>query len=196
MMNKYKNISIIILLILILYLGFKLFKKEDPKIIKVPVIMEIPVSGISDSLPPVILPIPKKEKSKPKIIREFIKSDSIVKDSLYQNSVTERIYEEIFKDTVQDITVTSTVQGKLLKQELKYNIYPRMVKIDTFVDYKLNNKIKVYGFGKLGSNVSRMDPVYEAGLLIIPKNDKKAYSISTLRVEANNYIMGGYYVKF
>lgn len=144
MINKIKNIGIIILIILVIFLGFKIFnlKKE---IIKVPVLIEIPVAGKLGIFKSIKFPIPKKEKLRTKLEKNFQKSDTIIKDSLYRNAITERFYEEIFEDSIQKTTVRSKVQGKLLEQELDYFIKPDTIQIDTVIDYKLPslNRLKI-----------------------------------------------------
>lgn len=63
------------------------------------------------------------------INQELLKKYTEAKDSLeqlklYQEAITERTYKETFKDKTQDITVTSEVQGTLLRQEIEYTIHP------------------------------------------------------------------------
>lgn len=189
-----KDIGLIILGILLI---FFIFKKPEDNIIRVPVVMEIPIPGISNQFPPLEFPVPKSVKPKPKLVEEFIKSDSINKDSLYADSIKERIYEEIFNDTIQDITVISKVQGKLLKQEVRYNIYPRMVQIDTFVNYNINNnkKIELYGQIEMGMDINNIftnTPIIKPSLLIKNKKD----NIISISYDSQNKAWLGYAFKF
>lgn len=170
MQNKFK-IILIISIILNLILGYFLFQPKQVDTINVPVVIEVPVPGKIGTFPPVTLPIPKTEKPRPILKDDFVKSDSIKKDSLYNDAITERDYEIKFKDSVQEVTVKSKVQGKLLSQSLEYEIYPSKVKLDTVINIKIPYKNKLYLHGEVGSSINTFKPIFKAGIILKTKND-------------------------
>lgn len=136
-----KNLIIGILIIVIALLGYFLYQKPKKEIIKVPVTITIPIPGKTNTFPPVDLPKPKKEKPRP--ILDIPEED---KDSVLSDALTERDYEEIFTDSTQSITVKSKVQGRLLKQEVGYEIFPSTITVDTIIDVEIPKKEKPHLF--------------------------------------------------
>jgi len=57
--------------------------------------------------------------------------DSISKLEVYKEAITERNYREILQDSVQIITVNSTVIGTLKNQTIEYNTFPQTIEIKT-----------------------------------------------------------------
>lgn len=149
MWNTFKNTSLVILLIAVITLIVLLFQKEDPKTITKYITLEIPMPGKQATFPPVILPTPKTEKSRPTLMEEFNNSTEKQKDSLYEESIKERFYEEKFTDSTQSITVSSKVQGKLLKQTVSYEIFPYTIKVDTAIQIKVPDRLKLYIGGEI-----------------------------------------------
>lgn len=185
-----KNILIGILILVISGLTYFLLQKPENKIVKIPVTIEVPIPGKTNTFPPVELPIPKKEKPRP--IDNIPDQD---KDSILQDALTERDYEEIFKDSIQEVTVKSKVQGKLLKQEVGYNIYPSTIKVDTIIEYKIPpSKIKLYGGIETGiqTDFNNINPVFQGSILLQNRKD----NIIKLGFDTNNRVNIGYYFKF
>lgn len=194
--DKLKNWSIVLLFIISLVFGYLLFKKKESDTIKVPVVIEVPIQGKIGTFPPLEFPKPKKEKPKPELVEEFEQSDKDKRDSLYADAVTERTYEEIFKDSVQAIKIKTVVQGRLLKQEPSYEIYPDTIPYETEVEVKIPKRTKLYGSLALGLPLltdQGQEPVVEGGLLLIPKNDKMGYKAT---VNTAGYVLGGVVIKF
>lgn len=188
MWNKIKNIAFIIAIIL---LAVVFFKKKEKDIIRTRIVMEIPIEGKFGTFAPKEFPKPKKEKSKPKLIKQFKESTKEQQDSLYADAVTERSYEEIFKDSTQSITVTSNVQGKLLNQSLEYEIYPYTVKIDTTVYTPIERRYKLFVYGNVGLPTKpgeSVTPSVEGGFMIQNKKD----NLIILGFDSNAYIKVGY----
>lgn len=157
-----------ILICIIGIMTYFLLQKPEEKIVKIPVTIEVPIPGKIGTFPPIELPKPKKEKPRP--ILDIPDKD---KDSILQDALTERDYEEIFKDSVQEVTVKSKVQGKLLKQEVNYNIYPSTIKVDTIIEYKLPSpKIKVYAGITGGINLTPENNNISIGPNIAIQNKK------------------------
>lgn len=169
-----KNILLIIAVLAIGFLTYLVLQKPKTKTVRVPVVMEITVPGIQNTFDPVIMPKPKTVKPRPKLIEEFQQSDDKIKDSLYADAVKERTYDTIYSDTIQDVRVKSIVQGKLLKQEVDYNIFPRMVQIDTFVNYDIKSKNKVWLMLEGGANPwsSKLEPLGKASFILKDKKDR------------------------
>lgn len=189
MIDKLKNIGIIILTIGIIWLVF--FNKETSTI-EVPVIIEVPIPGIQNTFDPIELPIPKTEKPRLILEKDFVKADSITKDSLYKDAVKERFYSEIFKDSTQSITVNTKVQGKLLKQQISYDIFSRTIQLDTIIEIPTPNKLKVFGLVELGSSTINIEPVVKSSVLFKTKTDK----IISLSVDTQKNAYIGYGFKF
>lgn len=152
-----KNILIGILVLAITGLTYFLLQKPEDNIIKVPVKIEVPIPGKVSTFPPIEIPKPKKEKPRP--INNIPNQD---KDSILQDALTERDYEEIFKDSIQSITVKSKVQGKLLKQEVGYNIYPDTIIVEKIikVPIKKTNKVLIGGSGGLNIDPLNTKPSF------------------------------------
>lgn len=190
MNNNIKNWIIGILTVSTLILGILYFTKEDPKTVRVPVKIEVPVPGKVATFPPVEFPIPKKEKPRPVLDIPDKDKDSVLKDAL-----TEREYEETFKDSVQEVTVTSKVRGKLLSQQVSYEIYPDTVQVDTSIVVDIPNLIKPELLGEIEIGTptrAQMNPVFKAGLHYRTKK-KMGYKLS---YDTNGYIWGGVSIKF
>lgn len=189
-MSLNKNILIGALVLAVAGLTYFLLQKPEDKVIKVPVVIEVPVPGIIGTFPPSELPKPIKVNPKPII-------DTIPhkqRDSILQDALTIRTYKEVFKDSVQEVSVESEVQGKLLKQSVEYNIYPRKIKVDTVVEYKLPSpKIKLYAGGGVGTKTdfTNIEPVFQAGVAIQNKKDR----ILTINVDTEKKVMLGLYFK-
>lgn len=189
-MNKFKNWLIGILAGSTLILGVLYFTKEEPKTVKIPVKIEVPIPGKVATFPPVKLPIPKVEKPRPVLDIPDKDKDSVLKDAL-----TERTYEEKFKDSTQEVTVTSNVRGVLLSQQVSYEIYPDTVQVDTSITVDIPNLVKPELLGEVELGVPMeavMNPVFKAGLHYRTKK-KIGYKLS---IDTNKYIWGGVSIKF
>lgn len=172
-MEKQKNLTILLLLVLIGFLLYFLFQKKDTEIIRTRIKMEIPIPEIRHEFEPVLMPVPKKEKSRPEPIYEYEKADRKKKDSLYKEAVKEREYDTIYSDDIQDITVRSLVQGKLLEQSVGYRIKERTLPVDTLFDLPVKKRLQFYLGGGLTMPVWNKDHSAPApvGYLMI-KNKK------------------------
>lgn len=188
-MSKFKNYLIGFLLIAVLSLSYFLFQKPDEKIVKIPVTIEVPIPGKIKTFPPIELPVPKKEKPRP-----ILEIPDENKDSVLQDILTERDYKLSYKDSIQEINVKSKVLGKLLKQEVDYNIYPDTVFVDTIIHYKLPKpKIKILVGGGIGINtdITNLEPVFDVGVML----QNKKNNIIKLGIDTNGRPNIGYYFK-
>ncbi len=147
-----------------------LLSQKEEKIIKVPIAIEVPVPAKQGTFPPVEMPKPKTVKPRPKLVEDFQKADSITKDSLYADAVAERIYPLQYKDSTQEINVKTTVQGKLLKQEVDYLIYADTLQVDTVINVTIpKRKFEVLLEGELGIPTrAQMNPVLKGGIHVRP----------------------------
>lgn len=197
MWNKLKNkISTIILVTILIIFGILLFKKKDPEIIRTRIVMEIPVPGIMGTFDPAIMPIPKKEKAKPKLVEKFKKATLEEKDSLYADAVTERTYDTIYKDSTIAISIEDIIQGRLLKQSVKYEIFPTTVKVDTIIPIEIKRKNKFFIGGQIGvpmnpSGTSINAPILQGNIMFQNKKE----NIMTLGVNTEGNIILGYAIK-
>jgi hypothetical protein len=185
-----KNLIITLLSVVILGLGYFLLQKPDEKVVKIPVTIEVPIPGKVSTFPPVEMPKPKKEKSRP--IADIPDKD---KDSILKDALTEREYEEIFEDSITKSTVKSIVKGHLLKQSLITEVKPDTIKIDTVIKYKLPNpKIKVYAGATGGLNLTPLNNKPSLGPTIGIQNKKD--NIITVNYDPfNNQINATYLFK-
>lgn len=185
-----KNLIITLLSIVILGLGYFLLQKPDEKIVKIPVTIEVPIPGKVSTFPPVEMPKPKKEKPRP--VLNIPEED---KDSILQDALTEREYEEVFEDSITKSTVKSTVKGHLLKQSIITEVKPDTIKIDTVIKYKLPNpKIKVYAGATGGLNLTPLNNKPSLGPTIGIQNKKD--NIITVNYDPfNNQINATYLFK-
>lgn len=197
MWNKIKDyIGNIVLIFIVIIFGVFLFKKKDPEIIRTRIIMEIPVPGKIGVFQPSLLPTPKKEKSRPKLVEEFKKATEEGKDSLYADAVTERTYDTIYKDSTIAISIEDLVQGRLLKQSVSYEIFPSTVKVDTVIPVEIKTRNKFYVGGGIGmpitpsgSNIT--GPILQGNLMFQNKKE----NIWSLAVTTEKNIMLGYAFK-
>lgn len=187
-----KNIIIIGLSIVILIMSYFLFQPKDIKTVEVPIVIEVPVPGKISTFPPIELPKPKIAKPRPDLKNTFVNSDSITKDSLYNDAITERSYDLEFKDSIQSIKTKTTVLGKMLSQSLEYEIYPSVVKLDTVVTIDVPVKTNFYGHLEIGSQLNELKPVLKANIIIKSKKNK-LYSIG---YDTNNNAWFGGSIKF
>lgn len=192
-MNK---VGLVVLVIIIIVLGVLLFKKKEPDVIRVPVVIEVPVPGKEGKSDTIYLPSPVKQNPINKeLLKQFEESQEKLK--LYEEAITERVYEEIFEDSTQTITVTSKTQGKLLEQHLEYKIKPTTVKVDTIIDIPVENikRLKVYAGAQIGLPIGAeagiATPALQGNIMIQNKKD----NILSLGLDTKGYVWIGYTIK-
>ncbi|HDZ14565.1 hypothetical protein LCGC14_1114240 [marine sediment metagenome] len=66
--------------------------------------------------------------------------DSLERLKLYKDAVTERTYKETYRDSTQEITVTSEVIGTLKGQKIDYKVFPQTIEVQ-----QKKPKISLYG---------------------------------------------------
>lgn len=90
--------------------------------------------------------------------------DSLEKQKLYKEAITERTYKETFEDSVQTIEVESKVIGELESQTISYTIKP--------------NKEKIQLYGGIETNIpTQINRPFNIGLNLQLKNKNKIYKI-------------------
>lgn len=194
MIKKIKNIAISILIVFVVYLLFKVFKKKEPEIIKIPVLVEVEVPGKVGSFPPIEFPTPKKEHpiNKELMLKYQEAKDSLEKLILYKEAIKERSYKEKFKDGTQTIEVSTKVQGKLLNQSVEYEIYPDTITKNIQVPIELpKKKTKVFAGGELIILSPNRNPALKANLMIQNKKD----NIWSIGYDTQKNIYIGYNIK-
>lgn len=143
------------------------------------------------------LPIAKKIPNpiNNKLLKDYIKlNDSLKKLELYVDAITERDYKEIYEDSIQKIDVSTTVQGKLLKQSLNYFIKPSTItttETTIIKPYSPTNKILIGGELRLPPKTDIYNPVAKVNLMFQNKKD----NIISLSFDSDNQVWIGYTIK-
>jgi hypothetical protein len=196
----YKNIYIGISILVIGFLIYFLLQKPDKveTIVEVPVKIEVPVPAKEGKSEIKYLPSPIKENPINKELQKKIEllQDSIAMLDFIKEELTERTYNNEFKDSTQSINVKSTVQGKLLNQSLNYYINPNTVKLDTVIETKIIYPTRIQLFGKveIGNtiDIQNFEPVFKGDIIIKNKKDR----LISLGIDTQERVWVGYGFKF
>ena len=136
---KVSVIGNVLLILLILFL-FRGTETPEPQIIIKEKIITIP--GKDGKLDTIYEPkyISKANPINTELLKKYTAlklKDSIVKDSMFIEAITERDYNETYEDNSISISIYTKVQGKLLKQAPKYEIKPYdiIIKDTTIINY-------------------------------------------------------------
>lgn len=196
-----KNIKEIIIAVAVLFIVYLVYDKftAKPELVEVPIRIEVPVPAIQGEIKPEIIEKPiYVEVENPvniKLLKEYNEAkDSIVKLNLYKNAITNRTYSQKFEDSIQQVTVNSKVQGKLLEQDISYFIKPRSLIVDRTVEVPIENKLKVFGGVELGLPISQdeVTPIVKGSFYIKGKKD----NLVILGIDTQKTIWTGFAFKF
>jgi len=145
-------------------------KKCDTEIVEVPVevIVEVPVvEKVFDTIKePVPVPYVVKEYDK-KLVENYKKANDSLKSELFKQAVKVNRYKEVFEDTIQTITVSTEVVGKLNWITAEYKTKPRKIKVDTVVIVEVpkpDKFISPYLEAGVPTNILYPDTVFKAWL--------------------------------
>lgn len=197
------NLKNIILVAVIVLAGYLIYDKltAKPQIIEVPVRVEVPVPAVEGSIEKDTIGIPVRvEVENPinkKLLQDYIQTkDSLEQLKLYQEAITTRVYSEVFEDTIQRITVESTVQGKLLDQDLNYFIKPRTVRFDTIIKIPVPTRVKLFVGAEIGMPLLDLpnfntSPIVKANFFLKDKRD----NIISTSVSTDKRVWLGYAIK-
>jgi len=148
MINKIKNIALVVISILAIVFGILYFSVNTEKIIvKVPVKIDVPVPVKEFVYDTIIKPVPYiVEINNPlneDLERQLVNSKTII-DSLkiYKDFAVKRKYSEVFDDSIQIIIVNAETTGTLDKLQATYKTKPRSIPIDIEVPVEINVPFK------------------------------------------------------
>jgi hypothetical protein len=126
--------------------------------------------------------------------------DSVIKDSMFSDAITERDYNEVYEDKIVKISVYTKVQGKLLKQASNYFVKPStiVIKDTTSITYNkpLTNKLLVGLETGLQLNLftkkenTTISPVVKANVYF----QNKRGNIITSGISSDKVIWAGYII--
>jgi len=167
MVNKIKNISLIVLSIAVILLSFKACDEKETITVEVPVKIDVPVPVVETEFDTIYLPQPikviKETEIDSSIYNKYLAlKDSIVKNKIVKDALTIREYKEKFDDSIQTIEVYSNVTGTLNKQQVSYKTKPRTIAIDTVIetDIKIPYKTKFALGGEFGIPLQGVKDIY------------------------------------
>jgi len=133
MWQKYTPWFIILLLLVILFT-----RKEEVKIIEIPAKSghfehKAPESVVRyDTIQKDGTIVYKSNPVNQNLLLEYTKlKDSTTRLEQYKEVIQEKTYKEIYRDSVQEIIITSQVIGTLKNQVVNYKIFPQTIEIKT-----------------------------------------------------------------
>ena len=192
---------LLVLLILFLYKGNEI---PEPQIIIKEKIITIP--GKAGKLDTIYEPkyISKTNPVNTDLLKKYntLKlKDSIVKDSMFIEAITERDYNESYEDSLVKIDIYTKVQGKLLKQAPKYEIKPYSIQIKdtTTINYNKPPTNKILVGLETGlpltlftkKDVIDIKPVIKGSIYF----QNKKTNVITAGFDTNKTIWAGYLIK-
>lgn len=203
-MKDIKNIIIIILALLLLFVGYDFLTRED-KYIEVPVEIEVPVPSVEGTSDTVYVPYPKyvnnpldKQllKDNDSLLKKYQEADSIIKELQYKDAISIREYKEVYEDTFQTIEISTKTRGHLLEQSLVYKTKPYKIKVDTTVTTKVKGTFKASGLIEMGTPILSDDNfssfVIKPGILL--QNSKNFGLSVSIDTEGKGWL--GVYIPF
>lgn len=102
----------------------------DPEIVEIPVEIpvEVEVPVVEKVFDTIYQPIPVASKADEELLKKYeALKDENEKIKLVENLARARTYREVFDDSIQTITVESSVTGKLTSQSVSYKTKPREI---------------------------------------------------------------------
>ena len=193
------SIGINIILGIVIYFLFSGNEPEEIIVIKDHYIDIPAVSGKSDTIKK---PEPYKIKNNlnNELLIKYNKAKSeIERLELYKESIVEREYKEVFKDSVQEIEIFTRVQqGKILEQAINYRIDPYLLKVrDTLrISPKDFLRNKFLGGIELGMPLEPqigMSHIIAKGTIYF---QNKKDNILSLGIDTRKTIWAGYIISF
>jgi DNA-dependent RNA polymerase auxiliary subunit epsilon len=209
-MKKLRDVLLILVILLFLAgVGYFIFRPEAKTHQDVPVQIEVVTPDIKGSSDTIRDPEPIREKIvyKDRVVfkenpynkeleRKYLEATTeIERLNLYLEAIKENKYDVSFVDSIQDVTVHSTVQGKLLEQSIDYHIKPRKHIIDTVLPIKLPKRSELYGSIELGVPTQNHTPasiVVKANAVIVNKKDQ----IFSMAIDSKLRAWFGFGIKF
>ena len=197
-MKEFNLRGFLVGLILGIVITFSL-KQCSKEIVKVPVKIkvEVPVIEVQhDTIyEPLPVPYPVK-KVDTELVEKYKKANDSLKQKLFENAVTINEYKETFEDSIQTITVSSNVTGKINSLSVSYKTKPRLIDVDTFVPFKVpSNKMSLTLYVETGipTNIELNNKVIFKGGIDISDKKGGIYGIS---YDSNETVWGKIGKKF
>lgn len=167
MVNKIKNISLIVLGLAVVLLSFKACDQKETVTVEVPVKIKVPVPIVETQFDTIYLPQPikvvKEVQIDSTIYNKYLTlKDSIAKNKIVKEALTVREYDQKFDDSIQTINVYSEVTGTLNKQQVSYKTKPRTISVDTIipVEVEIPYKTKFALGGEIGIPLQGVKDIY------------------------------------
>jgi len=201
--DKVKDISLLVLSILVILFGFLYFNRvDDEMVVEVPVKIEVPVPIVEKQFDTIYEPYPVYVKPDTVKVVEYRNSDIQTKDSLYVVATAKRKYTNVYEDEYLVATVNSETSGFLNKETFGYKTKPRSIAVDTVVpvtiDVPYRSRIFIGGevsapvlTGVLTQDLIRQSARAEIGAGIDTKNYIFKGSLAT-----DGFVGLGVYYKF
>lgn len=190
------KVSIGINIIMVGMLIFLLDKpiQQDPVYVVEEKVLVIPQKdGAFELLTPPTPVIHKSPTINKKLLADYRSlRDSIAKEKVYEEAITENEYRETYEDSLVKIDVYTKVRGKLLKQAPSYVVKPFAVKYADTTIIKLHEPtINFYGGVEAGIPLSEGDAMAKGTFYF----QNKKQNIISLGVDTKGYVWGGYIIK-
>tara|TARA_R110000796_G_scaffold236214_1_gene355463 strand:+ start:33350 stop:33958 length:609 start_codon:yes stop_codon:yes gene_type:complete len=171
-MQNFKNYVIIGLSIACAILFIRGCKDVETITIETDVYIEVPVPVVEKVFDTIREPYPVYVKSDTVRLTKYINASDSLQQSMYEEAVTIREYNEKFEDDYIVGNVYSKTTGTLDAQSFEYKTKPRTVIVDTTItqEIKVPYKNKLFIGGELGMPLQKYDEVNES----IIRNNLKA----------------------
>jgi hypothetical protein len=194
-MQNFKNYIIIGLSIACAILFIRGCKDVETITIKVPVKVEVFVPVVEKVFDTIREPYPVYIKADTVRLTEYINASEILQQSMYEEAVTVREYNEKFEDDYIIGNVYSKTTGTLDAQSFEYKTKPRTVIVDTTItqEIKVPYKNKLFVGGELGMPLQRYDEINQT----IIRNNIKArvnFGLDTKNIIFNTAIDSDVYL--
>lgn len=183
----------IIMGVIILFLTAQPIKQDPVYIIEDRVVLVPEKHGSFDIITP---PVPIINNS-PTINKNLLEDyralkDSLTKEEVYIEAITENEYSETYEDSLVKIDVYTKVRGKLLKQSPSYTVKPFAIKYrDTTIIEKYEPTINIYGGVEAGIPMTEGETIGKGTFYF----QNKKQNIISLGVDTKGYVWGGYIIK-
>lgn len=172
----------------------------EPKLVEVPIKIEVPVPVIVKEFDTVREPYPVYIEG-PTVVDSLYYNKymqlttDLQRDSLFKDAITIREYKERIEDDTITITLNMRVQGFLKEYQVGYETKPYSIPLDTVIKVAIPKKVQLFGGLELGLPLSKIGeqlPVVKGNLLMKNKKD----NLYTIGIDTEKRIWLGMLFKF
>lgn len=183
-MQNFKNYIIFGLLIACVILFIRGCKDVETVTIKTPVYIEVPVPVVEKVFDTIKEPYPVYVKADTVRVTEYINASDSLQQSMFEEAITVREYNEKFEDDYIIGNVYSKTTGTLDAQSFEYKTKPRVIIVDTTITQEIEvpYKNKLFVGGELGMPLQKYDQINES---IIRNNIKARVNLG---LDTKNFI--------